>query len=202
MLYEGIPMGKVGVTGGIGSGKSTVCRLFKCLEIPVFNADEAGRRLLAEDADVIKQVKHIFGETVIINGKPDRKKIGGIVFNNPEKLAQLNAVIHPAVRKSYIDWSSEQKSAYAIYEAAILFETGIYKQLDYTILVVAPEALRVKRVMQRDGIDEATVKARISNQWSDEEKKKLADFVLINDDSIPLLPQVMEIHNKLISQAK
>ncbi len=193
---------KVGVTGGIGSGKSTVCQLFKCLEIPVFNADETGRNLLAENAEVIEKVQHIFGATVIVNGKPDRKKIAAIVFNSPEKLAELNAIIHPAVRKYYAAWTAEQQSNIVIYEAAILFETGIYKQLDHTILVVAPEALRIKRVMQRDGIDEATVKARISNQWSDEEKKKLADFVLLNDDSTPLLPQIMEIHNKLISQAK
>ena len=193
---------KVGVTGGIGSGKSTVCSLFKCLEIPIFNADEAGRLLLAEDAKVREQVKDIFGDAIIVNGKPDRKKIAEIVFNNPEKLAQLNSVIHPAVRKSYANWTTEQKSPYLIYEAAILFETGLYKQLDFTVLVIAPEQLRINRVMQRDGIDETTVRARIKNQWSDEEKKKLANFVITNDDATPLLPQIMEIHTTLISKSK
>src|SRR6185437_5146683 len=141
---------KVGITGGIGSGKSTVCHLFKCLEIPVFNADNAGRQLLEEDTFVIEQVISTFGENVLTNGKPDRKKIGGIVFNSPEKLAQLNAIIHPAVRKKYAEWTLEQTAPYLIYEAAILFETGLYKQLDYTVLVTAPELLRIQRVMERD----------------------------------------------------
>jgi dephospho-CoA kinase len=193
---------KVGVTGGIGSGKSTVCKLFKCLEVPVFDADETGRILLAEDAEVITEVKNIFGETIIVNGKPDRKKIAEIVFADKKKLARLNAVIHPAVRKNFTAWTEAQQTPYAIYEAAILFETGLYKQLDITVLVTAPEPLRIKRVMQRDGIDEATVKARIKNQWSDEEKKKLADLVIINDDIDSLVPQVMDVHNRIIAQIK
>jgi len=191
---------QVGVTGGIGSGKSTVCNLFRCLEIPVFNADEAGRCLLAEDAGIIGQIENIFGKQIIINGKPDRKKIAEIVFNDPEKLVTLNAVIHPAVRKEFNQWTIEQNAPYVIDEAAILFETGLYKQLDYTILVVAPEQLRIRRVLQRDGMDEVAIKSRMKNQWSDEEKKKIASFVLINDDTTPLLPQVMDIHNKLVAK--
>jgi len=193
---------KIGVTGGIGSGKSTVCNLFKCLEVPVFNADEIGRYLLAEDSAVIEGVKNIFGERIIANGKPDRKKIAGIVFSNPEKLTQLNSVIHPAVRKSFHEWTTQQNSVYVIYEAAILFETGLYKQLGSTILVTAPESLRIKRVMQRDGMDEAPIRDRMKNQWSDDEKKKIADFFIINDDINALLPQVMELHNTLLSKAK
>ncbi len=106
MLYEGIPMGKVGVTGGIGSGKSVVCNLFKCLDIPVFDADAAGRLLLSEDKNVIEKVKTIFGDAIIINGKPDRKKIAEIVFKDAEKLAKLNAIIHPAVREKFAAWAS------------------------------------------------------------------------------------------------
>lgn len=193
---------RVGVTGGIGSGKSTVCNLFKCLEIAVFNADEAGRRLLAEDKDVIEHVKSIFGEDILLNGSLDRKKIAEIVFKTPEMLAKLNMVIHPAVRNKFNKWAIQQTSQYIIDEAAILFETGIYKQLDYTILVAAPEQLRIWRVMQRDKLDEASIRGRIKNQWSDEEKKKIADFVIINDDLTPLLPQVMEIHNTIISKIK
>jgi dephospho-CoA kinase len=193
---------KIGVTGGIGSGKSTVCNLFKCLEIPVFNADETGRKLLSEDKEVIEEVKNIFGEEILLSGKPDRKKIAQIVFANPEKLAQLNSIIHPAVRKNFREWSTQQNARYAIYEAAILFETRLYKQLDFTILVTAPESLRIERVMQRDDVDEASVKSRMKNQWVDEEKKKLADFVILNDDINPLLPQVMEVHNKILSKIK
>jgi dephospho-CoA kinase len=193
---------KVGVTGGIGSGKSTVCGLFKCLEIPVFNADEAGRNLLAGDSYVIQQVKNIFGEGIMVEGKPARKKIAEIAFNNPGKLAQLNSVIHPAVRKKFNEWAAQQTSQYVIDEAAILFETGIYKELDFTVLVVAPEPLRIKRVVERDGIDDASVRSRMKNQWSDEEKKKIADFVIVNDEVTPLLPQVMEIHTAIISKMK
>jgi len=193
---------KVGVTGGIGSGKSTICKLFKCLEIPVFNADETGRNLLAEDAAVIEQVATIFGQEVLINGKPDRRRIAEIVFTNPEKLSKLNAVIHPAVRNTFNKWVTEQHSPYVIDETAILFETGNYKQLDYTILVIAPEPVRIKRVIQRDNLEEASVKDRIKNQWTDEEKKKLADFVIINDGITPLLPKVMDIHSRLITQSK
>ncbi len=190
---------KIGITGGIGSGKSTVCKLFQCLEVPVFNADEAGRDLLAEDSSVIKKVIEIFGDTIITGQKPDRKKMAEIVFKNPEKLAELTAVIHPAVRSKFNEWVSEQSTSYVINEAAILFETGIYKQLDYTILVTAPEEIRIQRVMQRDGIDEATIRDRIKNQWSDEQKKELANFVISNDEVNPLMPLVMEIHNKLLS---
>lgn len=193
---------KVGVTGGIGSGKSTVCHLFKCLEIAVFNADETGRQLLAEDIDVIGQVKNIFGEEIRFNGKPDRKKLAELVFSNPEKLTKLNAIIHPAVRKRFNEWTLEQTSLYMIYEAAILFETGLYKQLDFTILVTAPEQLRINRVMKRDGMDEASVRNRMKNQWNDEDKKGIANFVLRNDDINPLLPQVMNIHNTLLTRHK
>jgi dephospho-CoA kinase len=192
----------IGVTGGIGSGKSTVCNLFRCLEIPVFNADEAGRELLANDSRVIEKVATIFGKQVILNGTPDRKKIAEIVFTNPAKLAELSAIIHPAVRKKFAAWAAEQKSPYVIDEAAILFETGIYKKLDYTILVQAPEELRIKRIVQRDGTNEAAIKDRMKNQWSEEQKKGLANFVIINDDINPVMPQVMEIHKKLLTLAR
>ena len=191
---------KVGITGGIGSGKSTVCQLFKCLEIPIFSADDVGRRLLGEDSAVIEQVKNIFGEDVLMYGKPDRKKIGEIVFNAPEKLVQLNTIIHPAVRRKYAEWTEEQIAPYLIYEAAILFETGLYKQLDYTILVTAPEILRIERVMKRDGTPETAIRDRMKNQWSEEEKKKLASYILVNDDTQALLPQMMEIHTLLLSK--
>jgi dephospho-CoA kinase len=192
---------KVGITGGIGSGKSTVCHLFKCLEIPVFNADNAGRNLLESDDAVIAQVKSILGEDVLINGKPDRKKIGGIVFNNPEKLTQLNAIIHPAVRRKYAEWTQEQTAPYLIYEAAILFETGLYKQLDSIVLVTTPEPLRIQRVMKRDGLTETSIRDRMKNQWSDKEKMKLASFIVVNDDGQALLPQVMTIHTVLLSKS-
>ncbi len=193
---------KVGVTGGIGSGKSTVCNLFKCLEIPIFNADLAGRNVLATDLQVIKDVTSLFGEVIYINGIPDRKKIAELVFTDSKKLAKLNSIIHPAVRNKFDEWATEQKAPYIIYEAAIAFESGAYRQMNSTILVTAPEALRIKRIMQRDAMDEHAILDRMKNQWSDSEKKKLADFVIYNDDITPVLLQVMDIHNRLITQAR
>ena len=193
---------KVGVTGGIGSGKSTVSKLFTCLEIPVFNADEAGRNLLNNDPQTIEEVTKLFGKEIIKDGKPDRKKIAELVFKNPENLAKLNSVIHPAVRRKFNEWATGQHAAYCIDEAAILIETEFYKQLDYTILVIAPEQLRIKRVMQREGMTENTIRDRMNNQWTDDEKKKYADFEILNDEITPLLPQVLEFHNRLIAESK
>ncbi|HTA84285.1 MAG TPA: dephospho-CoA kinase, partial [Bacteroidia bacterium] len=120
---------KVGITGGIGSGKSTVCKIFESLGIPVFRADDESRRLLSEDAEVKKQVVSLLGEEVIIQGKPDRKKIAELVFNDPEKLRALNDIIHPRVRDGVALWAEQQRSAWVIEEAAILFESGAYKNL-------------------------------------------------------------------------
>lgn len=192
---------RIGLTGGIGSGKSTVCNLFKCLEVPVFNADEAGRHLLAEDKNVINRIQNIFGKEIMEGGKPDRKKIAEIVFNDAEKLAQLNSIIHPLVRKNFNEWTALQTFSYVIDEAAILFETGIYKELDFTILVTAPEQLRISRVMLRDNMDEASIKKRMKNQWSDDKKVKIADFIIINDDLHSLLPQVMQTNRAILSKA-
>jgi dephospho-CoA kinase len=193
---------KVGLTGGIGSGKSTVCKIFKCLNIPVFDADAVGRHLLDEDPVIKEQVQNIFGKQFFIDGKPDRKGIAKIAFTNPDKLARLNSLIHPEVRRRFNEWASEQNGPYVIDEAAILFETGFYLQLDYIILVTAPESLRIKRIMDRDLIEEDAIRARMKNQWSDGEKKRVSSFVIVNDETSPLIPQVIDIHNKLIATGK
>ncbi|MGP8215905.1 MAG: dephospho-CoA kinase [Bacteroidia bacterium] len=189
---------KVGVTGGIGSGKSTVCRIFECLGIPVFHADNAGRRLLSEDDEVKKKVAALFSEKVIINGVPDRKKIASLVFNNPEKLRQLNAIIHPKVRVELAKWAEKQNAKWVIEEAAILFESGAYKNLDLIIVVSAPEDIRIKRVMARDGITEESIRERMKNQITEEERRKRADFIIENDEKQLLIPQALEI-SKTIS---
>lgn len=194
-------MFKVGITGGIGSGKSIVCKIFECLGIPLFSSDIEGRRLLTDDLATIHKIVEKFGNEIFTNGKIDRKKMGELVFNDKEKLEILNSIIHPEVRRSFNNWAEIQKTPYVINEAAILFETGAYKQLDYMILVTAPETLRISRIKERDGLDEATIKDRIKNQWSDEEKMKLTDVVIINDDNTMLIPQVIEIHYKLIEKA-
>jgi len=188
---------KVGVTGGIGSGKSTVCKIFECLGVPVFRADEEGRRLLSEDKEVQQKVTALFGNTILTHNKPDRKKIAAIVFGDDAKLKQLNAIIHPAVKASFAKWLKHQTSKLVIEEAAILFENGAHKDFDAMVLVTAPEEVRIKRVTERDHISAEEVRKRMRNQWSDEEKASKADYVLLNDEESMLMPKVLELVSKL-----
>ncbi len=188
---------KVGVTGGIGSGKSTVCKILECLGVPVFRADEEGRQLLSEDKEIQKKVGALFGDTILTNGKPDRKKIAAIVFADEGKLKQLNAIIHPAVKASFTNWLKKQAGNLIVEEAAILFENGAYKDFDKMVLVTAPEELRIKRVTERDHVSAEEVKRRMKNQWSDEEKAAKADHILMNDEERMLMPKVLELVSKL-----
>lgn len=189
----------VGLTGGIGSGKSLVAKIFIHLGIAVFNADKESGRILDEDMQVRMQLMEWFGPDIYINGKPDRPKIAGIIFNNPVMLTRMNALIHPRVMDSFIKWSTiNQDQSYVIHEAAILFETGLYKQMNASILVTAPENIRIGRVMARDNANEESVRQRMQNQWPDEQKAALADYILLNDGITPLIPGVLNIHKKLI----
>ena len=191
---------KIGITGGIGSGKSTVCSIFKCLGIPVFQADEEGRRILAEDKEAKEEVVKLFGGDVLSNNQLDRKKIADVVFSDKQKLEQLNAIIHPRVRQAFLDWAKKQETKFVIDEAAILFESGAYKVLDAVIVVTAPEKLRIARVMKRDGISEAAIRDRMKNQWSYAEKIKKAAFVIQNDEENLVIPQVIDIFNQISSK--
>lgn len=195
-------MVKVGITGGIGSGKSVVCKIFQCLGVPVYHADKAGRHLLDNDEAVKAQVTGLFGDSVLTNGALDRQKIATIVFRDKEKLAQLNSIIHPAVRKDFEKWVSAQTSSLTVEEAAILFESGAYKNLDVLITVTAPEVLRIQRVMQRDGASKEEVLKRMANQWSEEEKAAKSHYVIKNDGTTMLIPQVMDIYKTLSSRKK
>jgi dephospho-CoA kinase len=154
---------KVGVTGGIGSGKTTVCKIFECLGVPVFRADEEGRRLLTEDKDTQKKVIELFGRDILTADKLDRKKIAAVVFNDSEKLKQLNNIIHPAVRSAFNNWVAQQDAEIIIEEVAILFESGANKGLDSVIVVTAPEKTRIQRAMSRDNLVEAEVRKRMSS---------------------------------------
>lgn len=192
-------MKTIGITGGIGSGKTTVANIFLALGIPVFFSDLEAARIVFNDDPVCKKIVKEFGREILGNGKIDRKKLAQIVFSDKEKLARLNSIVHPAVRSAFSTWAANHKSSpYLIQEAAILFETGIYKKLDYVILVSAPEGERIKRVMNRDQISKKEVIARMRNQWTDKKKKEMANTVIINDGRRMLLPQVLEIHRKLI----
>lgn len=189
---------KVGITGGIGSGKSTVCKVFMVLGIPVFEADQAARQLMNSDAKVRIQLFNLFGSSVYLPDQTiDRQFLSAIVFNNPSLLAGLNSIVHPAVRKAFDVWCQNQQSPYLILEAAILFESGFYKMMDKTIVVATDESERIQRVIKRDGTSEEQVIQRIRNQWTDGQRIKLADFVINNNDNELILPQIVEIDKKI-----
>lgn len=193
---------KLGITGGIGSGKSVVCRILGCFGIPVFRADDEGRRLLTGDAETAREVTSLLGSAILTDGRPDPKKIAPLVFADPARLRSLNDIIHPAVRRSFTAWCGNFKKGCVAEEAAILFESGAYQLLDRVIVVTAPQQLRIKRVTERDKLGEEDVKRRMQFQWSDDELVKRADFVIRNDDRTPLIPQVMNILEKLKSECK
>lgn len=189
---------KIGITGGIGSGKSTVCRVFSALGIPVFEADRIAKNLMNTDHGIHEKLINLFGTSVYLpDHTVDRKYLAGIVFNDTSLLAQLNAIVHPVVRKSFFDWCEKQQSPYVIHEAAILFESGFYKMMDKTITVVTSENERIQRVMKRDGLTLDLVKERIKNQWPDDERIKLADFVIGNNDNELIIPQIIKIDKKI-----
>lgn len=189
---------KIGITGGIGSGKSTVCRVFSVMGIPVFEADKVARKLMDTDEEIHEKLVRLFGTAVYLPDQTvNRKYLAGIVFKDPSLLTKLNEIVHPVVRKTFFDWCEKQESPYIIHEAAILFESGFYKMMDKTITVVTSEDERIRRVMKRDGITMELVKERIKNQWSDEERIKLADFVIGNNDDQLIIPQIIEIDKKI-----
>ncbi len=190
---------RVGLTGGIGSGKSTVAKIFETLGAPVYYADETAKRLLHEDQRLIQQIKDHFGEESYIKGQYNRAYIAGIVFHDPEKLQLLNSIVHPATLADAEQWMKGQTFPYAIKEAALIFESDAYKQLDEVIGVYAPAALRISRTIARDGSSEEEVLARISKQMNEEEKMKRCDHVIINDESQLVIPQVIALHQQFIS---
>jgi dephospho-CoA kinase len=189
---------RVGITGGIGSGKSTACKVFSFLGIPVFEADIVAKQLMNTDPEIRSKLIDLFGTSVYLPDYTiDRKYLAGIVFNNASLLAQLSKIVHPEVHKSFDNWCRNQQSPYILHESAILFETGFYKLMDKTIAVVASENQRIERVMKRDKITQELVKQRIKNQLNDEEKIKLADFVIGNNDHELIIPQIVEIDKKI-----
>lgn len=189
----------VGLTGGIGSGKTTVARVFRILGVPVFEADIEGRRLLREDQDIIQAVMDRFGPEVLRNGALDRAVLAAKVFSDRSALADLNSIIHPVVRAGFRRWANAQNSAYVIMEAAVMAESGSYKIMDRVVLVSAPEDLRIRRVMARDGVEEAHVRARMDNQADETERRAIAQHVILNDDKRLVIPQVLGVHAELLN---
>lgn len=189
---------KVAVTGGIGSGKTTVCEVFKQLGIPVFSADEAAKQLMHTDKNIISGIKKLLGnESYLANGLLDRAQVAQKIFNNPSLLKQMNALVHPAVREVFQKWASQQMAPYVIQEAAILFENHQETSFDSIIAVTAPMEVKLKRVMERDQVDRQQVIDRMKNQLPDEYKTEKSHFVIVNDGDTLLLPQIIKIHQKL-----
>lgn len=193
---------EVGITGGIGSGKSTICRIFEALEIHIYYADEKAKTLINSNKTLIESIKNLFGPGIYdLEGQLNSKKLADIVFKNKSKLTQLNNLVHPYVKEDYKKWvkeQSEKAQPYIIKEAALLIESGTYKDLDKLIVVTAPEKLRIDRVIKRDKVSEEEVRDRMNNQLPEKDKVALADFIIENDEKQMLLPQVLKIHQSLI----
>ena len=184
----------IGLTGGIGSGKTTVANLFESLGIPVFNADDAAKQLMQNSPIIKNQLIQQFGDKVYEQGQLNRSYLASIVFADPEKLAILNAIVHPVTIQAALDWAQQQTSPYVIKEAALIFESNASEGLDFVIGVTAPLALRIGRVMKRDQCTQAEVEKRMQHQISDAIKMKLCDKVIVNDDVQLITPQVIAIH--------
>jgi dephospho-CoA kinase len=193
---------KIGLTGGMGSGKTTVSRIFAALGIPVFYADDIAKNIMNEDVGLRQNIINLFGEEAYINNELNRKYIANIVFNDKYKLDQLNALVHPATIAAADKWIQLQTTPYIIKEAALMFESAAAAHLDYVIGVYAPQHLRLQRVMHRDGTSREAVLARMNNQVDETIKMKLCDFVIVNDEQQPVLTQVLALHQQLLSKSK
>lgn len=193
-------MRKVGLTGNIGSGKSIVARIFSILGVPVYNADYQAKQIMS-NIDVVNQIVQLFGAKILLdNTTINRAALANIVFENPSELHKLNDLIHPLVKDDFLKWCSQyQAFPYVIQEAAILFESGFNKLFDSTILVQAPESICIVRVMKRDSVTAEHVMARMKNQWSQELKASLSDYVIVNDEATMLIPQILLTHHELLS---
>ncbi|KAA3625143.1 MAG: dephospho-CoA kinase [Bacteroidetes bacterium] len=189
---------KVGITGGIGSGKSTVSKLFEFLGIPVYYADDEAKKLMVEDQDLIQELKATFGQETYKDGMLNRAFLANLVFKNEKLLQKLNSIVHPALGKHYEKWHAQQKNTpYTIKEAAILFEMGAADHMDKVITVFAPVEMRINRVIKRDKVTKESVLDRIARQMPDDEKVEKADFVIMNDGNQSLIAQIIEIHKEL-----
>ncbi len=188
---------KVGITGGIGSGKSTICKFFELLGVPVYIADSEAKALMNSSPLIRNQLVHIFGREIYLAGPElDRKKLAQQIFQSPELLKKVNSIVHPPVRKHFLSWLDKQNSCYVVYEAAILFESGFYSMMDFNILVTAPEAERIQRIMNREDTTMEDVTRRIARQWPDQEKMKMADYVIRNNNEELIIPQLIELDKK------
>lgn len=189
---------QIGITGGIGSGKSTVCKIVESLGYPVYYADDRGRYLTDNNLDILNQIKALFGNKVFNKDQSlNRKALADIVFENPQELEKLNSIIHPVIDKDYQEWKEKQTSKLIFKEAAIMFETGMYKEIEFVICIIAPTELRIKRTMTRNNMTRSEVENRIANQWSDKQRLALAEAIIYADDEQLVVPQLTAIIGRL-----
>ncbi|AUC76055.1 dephospho-CoA kinase [Olleya sp. Bg11-27] len=191
----------IGLTGGIGSGKTTVANFFKDLGVPIYIADTEAKALMNRSKVIKRKLLKLFGDQAYIDNKLNRPFIASQIFSNKTLLKEMNAIVHPKVAKHFANWVEKQKSAYVISEAAIIFENGSYKKYDYIITVVAPEQVRLNRVLKRDDSSKDKVQAIINNQWTDKQKTELSNFVITNTDLEDTKLQVGKIHKLLLKIA-
>ena len=192
-------MKKIGITGGIGSGKTYVASVFQSLGIPIFNADIQAKKIMTSSGKLIKLVKEEFGNDIYKDSDLNKEKLASIVFSNSDKLQKLNSLVHPIVKEEFNNWCNSQKSPYVIKEAAILFESKSHLGLDAVICVSASLELRKKRLFKRDNYTEKEIQNRIENQIRQEDKEKQSDYIIVNDEKDLLLPQIIKIHKELLS---
>jgi dephospho-CoA kinase len=192
---------RIGLTGGIGSGKTTIAKIFELLGVPVYYADETAKKLYHTNKELMEGLKNYFGEEVYINGELNRSKLAAIVFNDPAKLQLLNSLVHPLTIKDAEEWMKKQTTPYIIKEAALLFEAGSANGLDFIIGVSAPQHLRIKRIMERDQATREQVLTRMQRQMDEEIKMMLCDFVIRNDEQELVIPQVLQLHERFLKMA-
>ncbi|WP_162341081.1 dephospho-CoA kinase [Cyclobacterium salsum] len=192
----------LGITGGIGAGKSLISKLFALLKVPVYNADDRAKWLMEHESDLKEKIMAEFGKDAYLpDGKPNRAYLAEKVFSNANETQKINRIVHPAVNRDFKTWVDFQHSPYVLKEAALLFETGSYRELDYTIHVSAPRELRISRIRKRDPHRSTEqIKAIMEKQWEDDKKNKLATFLLSNDEKEMLIPKVLEIHHRLTAR--
>lgn len=191
----------VGLTGGIGSGKTTIAKWFSEQGIPVYNSDNEAKRLMNESSEIREELIQLFGEDAYLNNELNRKFISSKVFENKDLLEQLNQIVHPAVFKDFKTWIQNQNAPFIVKEAAILFESGSYHDCDYIVSVIADEEIRIQRVMERDGISNEQVLSRIKNQWTDELRIVNSDFIIRNNQGLnELKEEFQEVYNKLLKK--
>ena len=188
---------KVAITGNIGSGKSTVCRIFETLGIPVYYSDIKAKKLIDSNHEIMSAYKRIFGNGIYIEGDLDRNRVAELIFKNKELLSEIESIVHPAVFKDFEIWSEEQESPIVLHESAILFECKGNNFMDSVIFVSAPENIRIERVMKRDGLSEQEIRSRMNNQWGEEQKIPLSHYVIKCDGYTPVIRQVLDIYNVL-----